>query len=137
VLRGQGELKKVQFDQNSYNLGNTSNLANDIMDDIVKKINLEFTFENKNTIVDMILNIMSDNISKYIKNQNKLEYDSETYMTYLFSVNSLLAKFKKEIIDNYDNNILNKLHGLINNIYPKILKINDNVIDKYYYTHMN
>jgi len=129
--------KKVQFDENSYNIGNTSHIANDIMDDIFKKIKLDFTFENKNIIVDMILNIMSDNISKYIKNQNKLEYDSETYMTYLFSVNSLLAKFKKEIIDNYDNNILNKLHGLINNIYPKILKINDNVIDKYYYTHMN
>jgi len=125
--------KSMQFDINSYNLQNTLQMKNTISDDIYNKIKIKFTFENKNIIVDMILDIIIDNISNYIKNKNKIEYDAETYMTYLFSVNSLMNKFKKDLIDNYDDNILDKLDTLIDNIYNKILKINDNVIDKYYY----
>jgi hypothetical protein len=128
--------KTMQFDIKSYNLQNTLQMKNNIMDDIYKKIKIEFTFDNKNIIVDMILNIIIDNISTYIKDKNKIEYDAETYMTYLFSVHSLMNKFKKDIIDNYDNGILDKLEYLIDNIYGKILKINDNVVDKYYYTHI-
>ena len=128
--------KTMQFDINSYNLENTLQIKNSIMDDIYKQIKLKFTFENKNIIVDMILNIIVDNISKYIKNKNKIEYDSETYMTYIFSVSSLMNKFKKDIIDNYNDNILDNLDTLIDGIYNKILKINDNVVDKYYYAHI-
>ena len=126
----------MQFDIKSYNLENTLQMKNNITDDIYKKIKINFTFENKNKVVDMILDIIIDNISIYIKNKNKIDYDSETYMTYLFSVNSLMNKFKKDIIDNYDTNFLDKLDGLIDNIYNKILKINDNVVDKYYYAHI-
>jgi hypothetical protein len=47
-----------------------------------------------------------------------------------------MNKFKKDLIDNYDDNILDKLDTLIDYIYNKILKIKDNVIDKYYYAHI-
>jgi hypothetical protein len=52
------------------------------------------------------------------------------------NVNSLINKFKKEIVDNYDENFLQNLNTIIENLYNKILKINDNIIDKYYYTHI-
>ena len=57
-------------------------------------------------------------------------------MTYLSSVNGLISKFKKEIVDNYDNDFINNIDTIVENIYTKILKINDNIIDKYYYTHI-
>ena len=111
-------------------------IKNSIINDIEKKINLDFNYENKNIIVDQILNIIVDNISKYIKNKNKIEYDAETYMTYLSSVNSLINKFKKEIVDNYDKDFIDNIDTIVENIYNKILKINDNIIDKHYYTHI-
>ena len=128
--------KTIKLDIYTYTLENTLEIKNSIINDIEKKINLDFNYENKNIIVDQILNIIVDNISKYIKNKNKIEYDAETYMTYLSSVNSLINKFKKEIVDNYDKDFINNIDTIIENIYTKILKINDNIIDKYYYTHI-
>ena len=128
--------KTIKLDIYTYTLENTLEIRNSIVNDIEKKIQLDFNYENKNIIVDQILNIIVDNISKYIKNKNKIEYDAETYMTYLSSVNSLISKFKKEIVDNYDNDFINNIDTIVENIYTKILKINDNIIDKHYYTHI-
>ena len=75
--------KTIKLDIYTYTLENTLEIKNSIINDIEKKINLDFNYENKNIIVDQILNIIVDNISKYIKNKNKIEYDAETYMTYL------------------------------------------------------
>lgn len=128
--------KTIKLDVNTYNLENTREIKNNIINDIINKINLKFNYENKNLIIHQILNIIIDNISKYIKNKNKIEYDAETYMTYLSNVNSLINKFKKEVVDNYDDNFIDNIDNIIENIYNKILKINDNIIDKYYYTHI-
>ena len=128
--------KTIKLDIYTYTLENTLEIRNSIVNDIERKIHLDFNYENKNIIVDQILNIIVDNISKYIKNKNKIEYDAETYMTYLSSVNSLISKFKKEIVDNYDNDFINNIDTIVENIYTKILKINDNIIDKHYYTHI-
>ena len=128
--------KTIKLDIYTYTLENTLEIRNSIVNDIERKIQLDFNYENKNIIVDQILNIIVDNISKYIKNKNKIEYDAETYMTYLSSVNSLISKFKKEIVDNYDNDFINNIDTIVENIYTKILKINDNIIDKHYYTHI-
>ena len=57
-------------------------------------------------------------------------------MNYLSSVNCLINKFKKEILDNYDKYFINNIDTIVENIYTKILKINDNIIDKHYYTHI-
>ncbi len=128
--------KTIKLDIYTYTLENTLEIRNSIVNDIERKIHLDFNYENKNIIVDQILNIIVDNISKYIKNKNKIEYDAETYMTYLSSINSLISKFKKEIVDNYDNDFINNIDTIVENIYTKILKINDNIIDKHYYTHI-
>jgi hypothetical protein len=128
--------KTIKLDIYTYTLENTLEIRNSIVNDIERKIQLDFNYENKNIIVEQILNIIVDNISKYIKNKNKIEYDAETYMTYLSSVNSLISKFKKEIVDNYDNDFINNIDTIVENIYTKILKINDNIIDKHYYTHI-
>ena len=128
--------KTIKLDIYTYTLENTLEIRNSIVNDIERKIQLDFNYDNKNIIVDQILNIIVDNISKYIKNKNKIEYDAETYMTYLSSVNSLISKFKKEIVDNYDNDFINNIDTIVENIYTKILKINDNIIDKHYYTHI-
>lgn len=127
--------KTIKLDIHTYKLENTLEIKNNIINDISKNITLEFTYDNKNIIIDQILNIIIDNISKYIKNKNKIEYDAETYLTYLSSVNGLINKFKKEIVDNYED-FINNIDKIIENIYTKILKINDNIIDKYYYTHI-
>jgi hypothetical protein len=128
--------KTIKLDIYTYTLENTLEIKNSITNDIGKKIILDFNYENKNIIVDQILNIIVDNISKHIKNKNKIEYDAETYMTYLSSVNSLISKFKKEIVDNYDKDFIDNIDTIVENIYNKILKINDNIIDKHYYTHI-
>ena len=128
--------KTIKLDIYTYTLENTLEIRNSIVNDIERKIQLDFNYDNKNIIVDQILNIIVDNISKHIKNKNKIEYDAETYMTYLSSVNSLISKFKKEIVDNYDNDFINNIDTIVENIYTKILKINDNIIDKHYYTHI-
>ena len=128
--------KSIKFDIHSYDLKNTLEIKNNIINDIGTKIKLDFNYDNKNLIIYEILNIIINNISKYIKNKNKIDYDAETYMTYLANVNSLMGKFKKEIVDNYDNNFIDNIDTIIENIYSKILKINDNIVDKYYYSHL-
>ena len=46
------------------------------------------------------------------------------------------SSFAKQLVDNYDKDFINNIDTIIENIYTKILKINDNIIDKYYYTHI-
>jgi hypothetical protein len=84
----------------------------------------------------MILDIIVDNISKFIKNKNKIEYNSEIYLTYFSNVNSVINKFKKEVVDNYDNDFISKIGDIVENIQSKIVKIDENIMDKYYYSNM-
>jgi hypothetical protein len=128
--------KNINFDVNTYTPANSVEIKNKIINDIKSKIKLEFNLKNKSVIIEMILEIIVDNISKFIKNKNKIEYNSEIYLTYFSNVNSLINKFKKEVVDNYDNNFISKIGDIVENIQSKIVKIDENIMDKYYYSNM-
>ena len=128
--------KNINFDVNTYTPANSIEIKNKIINDIKSKIKLEFNLKNKPVIIDMILDIIVDNISKFIKNKNKIEYNSEIYLTYFSNVNSVINKFKKEVVDNYDNDFISKIGDIVENIQSKIVKIDENIMDKYYYSNM-
>jgi hypothetical protein len=128
--------KNINFDINTYTPANSVEIKNKIINDIKSKIKLEFNLKNKPVIIEMILEIIVDNISKFIKNKNKIEYSSEIYLTYFSNVNSVINKFKKEVVDNYDNNFISKIGDIVENIQSKIVKIDENIMDKYYYSNM-
>lgn len=128
--------KNINFDVNTYTPANSIEIKNKIINDIKSKIKLEFNLKNKPVIIEMILEIIVDNISKFIKNKNKIEYSSEIYLTYFSNVNSVINKFKKEVVDNYDNNFISKIGDIVENIQSKIVKIDENIMDKYYYSNM-
>ena len=128
--------KNINFDVNTYTPANSIEIKNKIINDIKSKIKLEFNLKNKPVIIEMILEIIVDNISKFIKNKNKIEYSSEIYLTYFSNVNSVINKFKKEVVDNYDNDFISKIGDIVENIQSKIVKIDENIMDKYYYSNM-
>jgi hypothetical protein len=128
--------KNINFDVNTYTPANSIEIKNKIINDIKSKIKLEFNLKNKPVIIDQILEIIVDNISKFIKNKNKIEYNSEIYLTYFSNVNSVINKFKKEVVDNYDNDFISKIGDIVENIQSKIVKIDENIMDKYYYSNM-
>lgn len=128
--------KNINFDVNTYTPANSIEIKNKIINDIKSKIKLEFNLKNKPVIIELILEIIIDNISKFIKNKNKIEYSSEIYLTYFSNVNSVINKFKKEVVDNYDNDFISKIGDIVENIQSKIVKIDENIMDKYYYSNM-
>lgn len=128
--------KNINFDVNTYTPANSIEIKNKIINDIKSKIKLEFNLKNKPVIIDMILDIIVDNISKFIKHKNKIEYNSEIYLTYFSNVNSVINKFKKEVVDNYDKDFISKIGDIVENIQSKIVKIDENIMDKYYYSNM-
>ena len=128
--------KNINFDINTHTPANSIEIKNKIIDDIKTKIKLEFNLKNKAVIIDQILDIIIDNISKFIKNKNKIEYNSEIYLTYFSNVSNVVNKFKKEVVDNYDNDFVSKIGEIVENIQSKIVKINENIMDKYYYSNM-
>lgn len=128
--------KNINFDVNTYTPANSIEIKNKIISDIKSKIKLEFNLKNKPVIIELILEIIVDNISKFIKNKNKIEYNSEIYLTYFSNVNSVINKFKKEVVDNYNNDFISKIGDIVENIQSKIVKIDENIMDKYYYSNM-
>lgn len=120
--------------QNTYNLYSNINhieLKNLIINDI-KKIKLKINKENKNIIVDQILQLINDIIYKYIINKTNITLHSELLMVYLSNINSMLNKLKKELIDNYSDQLLINVDKIISDQYHNIQSIIENILDKYY-----
>jgi hypothetical protein len=127
---------KINTDFKSYNNFNHIELKNNIIDDI-KNIKLKINNENKSNIIDKILNIFSNNISKFIEKNNNIEFTSELYLTYLSNINNLLNKLKKELVDNYNEDLIINIDKIFNSFYNNIITIYNNIIDKLYYSKVN
>ena len=81
---------------------------------------------------EQILEIINHNIYNYINKKTNIKLESELFLIYLSNINSLLSKFKKEIVDNYNSDLLINIDNIINNQYKNIQIIIDNIIDKLY-----
>ena len=126
--------KYLENIQNTYDLYSNINhieLKNIIINEI-KKIKLKINNENKSNIIDQILEIINNNIYNYIKKKTNIKLESELFLIYLSNINSLLSKFKKELVDNYNSDLLINIDNIINNQYKNIQTIIDNIIDKLY-----
>jgi len=126
--------KYLENIQNTYDLYSNINhieLKNIIINEI-KKIKLKINNENKLIIIEQILEIINHNIYNYINKKTNIKLESELFLIYLSNINSLLSKFKKEIVDNYNSDLLINIDNIINNQYKNIQIIIDNIIDKLY-----
>lgn len=126
--------KYLENIQNTYDLYSNINhieLKNIIINEI-KKIKLKINNENKLIIIEQILEIINHNIYNYINKKTNIKLESELFLIYLSNINSLLSKFKKEIVDNYNSDLLINIDNIINNQYKNIQTIIDNIIDKLY-----
>lgn len=124
--------EKINLDYKNIPKIDNLELKNKILNKIKKNIkninNVSKKIENINEIIE----IMIDEIYIYIQKINNIEFNSEIYLTYYSNINNIINKIKKELNDNYDENIINNIDSIINNLYSNILKINDNLLDKYY-----
>jgi hypothetical protein len=119
---------------NNYNLYSNINhieLKNIIINKI-KEIKIPVNNNNKNKIIEEILELININIYNYILNKTNIEFYSEIYIVYLSNINSLLNKLKKELVDNYSDNFLINIDNIINSQYHNIQLIIENIIDKHY-----
>jgi hypothetical protein len=119
---------------NNYNLYSNINhieLKNIIINKI-KEIKIPVNNNNKNKIIEEILELININIYNYILNKTNIEFYSEIYIVYLSNINSLLNKLKKELVDNYSDNFLINIDNIINSQYYNIQLIIENIIDKHY-----
>jgi hypothetical protein len=126
--------KYLENIQNTYDIYSNINhieLKNIIVNEI-KKIKLTINNENKIKIIDLILEIINDKIYNYIIKKTNIKLDSELFLIYLSNINSLLNKFKKELVDNYNSDLIINIDNIINNQYNNIQQIIDNIIDKLY-----
>jgi hypothetical protein len=94
----------------------------------IKKIDQKSKEKN----IEKIINIIIDQLYKYIKKTNNIDFSPEIYLTYYSNINSLINKIKKELNDNYNSDLLNNLDTILNNLYSNIITINSNILDKYY-----
>jgi len=126
---------KIQSDYKNVKKIDNLELKNQILNQIklsIKKINKD----NKDNNINNIINIIINKLYNYIKKQNNIEFSSEIYLTYFSNINSLIIKIKKELNDNYNQDLLNNIDNILNNIYSNILTINNNILDKYYLTQL-
>lgn len=98
----------------------------------IKKIDQKSKEKN----IEKIINIIIDQLYKYIKKTNNIDFSPEIYLTYYSNINSLINKIKKELNDNYNSDLLNNLDTILNNLYSNIITINSNILDKYYLTKL-
>lgn len=110
-------------------------LKNLILNNIKKSIK-KIDQKSKETNINKIINIITDELYKYIKNKNNIEFSSEIYLTYYSNIHKLINKIKKELTDNYNLELLDNLDIILNNLYSNIITINYNVLDKYYLTQL-
>ncbi len=117
-------------------------LKNNIVNTI-KKTKFKLTTSNKNNSnelkqknIEKIINIINDELYKYIKSTNNIDFTPELMLTYYSNINSLIIKVKKELNDNYNEDIINNIENILNNIYSNIISINSNIIDKFYLTQL-
>ena len=110
-------------------------LKNTILNKIKKK-NYKIDQNNKNNNINNIITIITDELLIYIQKTNNIIFSSELYLTYYSNINSLIKKVKKELNDNYNSDLLLNVDNTLNNIYPNIITINYNILDKYYLTKL-
>lgn len=110
-------------------------LKNNIINKI-KKEKFKLTDKLKNDNIDKIIQIIINELLHYIKNQNNIEFTPELILTYYSNINSMKLKVKKELNDNYNNELINNIDNILNNIYSNIITINYNILDKYYLTQL-
>lgn len=110
-------------------------LKNLILNNINKSIK-KIDQKSKEKNIEKIINIIIDQLYKYIKKTNNIDFSPEIYLTYYSNINSLINKIKKELNDNYNSKLLDNLDTILNNLYSNIITINSNVLDKYYLTKL-
>lgn len=126
--------KNFSLDINVYKDVDITNLKEEIINKIKKIKIVPSNLDDKQNIIENILNIILKSITNYIQTKNKIDLTPELYITSYSSINKLLSKFKKELVDNYDENIIENIDKLINNLKKSIVKIDELMIEKSYYT---
>jgi hypothetical protein len=118
------------------NISNIDNL--ELKNLIINKIKKEIITnkKSKSENIELIIKIIIDEIYKYIKKVNNIEFTSEIYLTYISNISSLTYKIRKELNDKYDDNILFNIDNILDNIYSNIISINNNILDKSYFVQL-
>lgn len=118
------------------NMPNIDNL--ELKNIIINKIKKEIikNKKSKSENIESIISLIIDEIYKYIKKVNNIDFTSEIYLTYISNISSLTYKIKKELNDKYDDNILFNIDNILDNIYSNILNINNNILDKSYFVKL-
>lgn len=118
------------------NMPNIDNL--ELKNIIINKIKKEIikNKKSKSENIESIISLIIDEIYKYIKKVNNIDFTSEIYLTYISNISSLTYKIKKELNDKYDDNILFNIDNILDNIYSNILTINNNILDKSYFVKL-
>lgn len=126
------ELYQNKIENDFKNLAKIDNL--ELKNILINKIrkDIKLIKNNKSENIEKILNIINEEIYKYILKINNIDFTFELYMTYFSNMSKLINKIKKELNDNYDDNILNNIDNILDNIYNNILSINNSILDKYY-----
>ena len=125
---------KIAFDYK--NMPNIDNL--ELKNNIINKIKKEIikNKKSKSENIEAMISIIIDEIYKYIKKVNNIDFTSEIYLTYISNIGSLTYKIKKELNDKYDDNILFNIDNILDNIYSNIISINNNILDKSYFVKL-
>lgn len=92
--------------------------------------------KSKEKNIEKIINIIIDQLYKYIKKTNNIEFSPEIYLTYYSNIYNLINKIKKELNDNYNSELLDNIDLILSNLYSNIMTINYNILDKYYLTQL-
>ena len=122
---------KVKYDYKNLPTIDNLELKNLIINTIkasIKKIDNKSKEKN----IERIINIIIDQLYKYIKKTNNIDFTPEIYLTYFSNIYNLINKIKKELNDNYNSELLNNIDLILSNIYSNIMTINYNILDKNY-----